>query len=221
MIPRSIAVILLADRGFGRTELARTCQQLGFHYVIRISPEVYVEGAGYRGKLSEYPHVKKGVLRRLCNVSYRKDDPVQQHVVVHWKRGLPKDRDACWFLMTDLDWSARSLVDLYGERMTIEQVFRDHKSCRNGFALRQIQVQRADRFDRLLLILALAYLLLSGLGHYCRRHYCASNWSSNTRVGECSVFTIGRRMLDQIEVPAAKAFAALLDALHHAAPKWG
>jgi hypothetical protein len=32
MIPDYVAVVLLADRGFGRTELARTCQQLGFHF---------------------------------------------------------------------------------------------------------------------------------------------------------------------------------------------
>lgn len=38
MIPEPIQVILLADRGFGRTELARFCQQHHFSYVIRISP---------------------------------------------------------------------------------------------------------------------------------------------------------------------------------------
>ena len=39
MVPRQLKVVLLADRGFGRTELGRLCQQLGFHYVIRITPD--------------------------------------------------------------------------------------------------------------------------------------------------------------------------------------
>jgi hypothetical protein len=30
LLPPELTVILLADRGFGRTELARTCQQLGY-----------------------------------------------------------------------------------------------------------------------------------------------------------------------------------------------
>jgi len=34
MLPEWITVIVVADRGFGPTELARTCQQMGFHYVI-------------------------------------------------------------------------------------------------------------------------------------------------------------------------------------------
>ena len=219
-IPASVAVIVLADRGFGRTELARVCQQLGFHYLIRISPDVYVDGRDYRGKLSAYP-VRKGICRRLRHLAYRKNDPVYQHVVVHWRRNLPKDRDECWFLMTDLAWSARTLVHLYGQRMTIEQVFRDHKNHRNGFALRHVQVQQADRFDRLLLIVALTYILLVGLGHYARKRYRPSYWSSNTRAGDCSVFTIGRCMLDRIEVLATQIFAALLTAISQPAPKWG
>ena len=36
MIPQQVQVILLADRGFGRTELARFCQNQGFNGIIRI-----------------------------------------------------------------------------------------------------------------------------------------------------------------------------------------
>jgi hypothetical protein len=45
LIPPGVPVILLADRGFGRTELAKVCQQLGFRYLIRIRPE-----CGSRGR---------------------------------------------------------------------------------------------------------------------------------------------------------------------------
>src|SRR5262249_14762572 len=36
LIPNSVRGLVLADRGFGRTELARTCQQLGFRYAVRL-----------------------------------------------------------------------------------------------------------------------------------------------------------------------------------------
>ena len=208
LLPPGVKVILLADRGFGRTELARTSQQLGIHYVIRISPDVWVEGRCYRGKLLDFP-VRKGICRVLKHVQYRKKDPVEQHVVIRWVGGLPKHRDECWFLMTDLERSAAWLSNLYAKRMPIEEFFRDGKNRRNGFALRNTKIERPERFDRLLLILVLVYLLLAGLGLHAQSRYCPSTWSTRSRAGECSVFTIGRRMLDRIEVPVPQVLAAL------------
>lgn len=220
MIPSSTSVILLADRGFGRTELARLCQDLGFRYLIRIRPDVWVETERFRGNLADYP-LKKGVRRLLRCHQFRRTNPVAQNVVVYWKQKLPKHRDECWFLMTDLERSAPALVDLYSQRMTIEQVFRDHKSRRNGFALRNILTKKAAHFDRLLLILAIAYLLLLGIGVYAKKHYCPSNWCTNTRTHECSAFIVGQRMLDRIQLSAKQALNALQAALTDAAPKWG
>jgi Transposase DDE domain len=220
LVPDSVPVILLADRGFGRTEMARLCQHLGFHYVIRIAPDVWVRCRRFHGKLLDYP-VKKGICHRLRAVAYRRHHPVQQHVVIHWRRGLPKERDECWFLMTDLDWSGRTLVELYGQRMTIEQVFRDQKNRRAGWALRNLQVTQARRLDRLLLVLAYAYVLLVGVGHYCRAQFCPSLWSSNTRPNDCSAFTIGRIMLGRVQLSPRDAFAALRFALAGVKPKWG
>src|SRR5437588_10435384 len=46
MIPRNIKVVILADRGFGRTALASFCQRQGFGYLIRIQPSVTVRLPG-------------------------------------------------------------------------------------------------------------------------------------------------------------------------------
>jgi hypothetical protein len=220
MVPAGVPVIVLADRGFGRTELARTCQQIGFHYVIRIKPDVWIDGDGYRGLLQDYP-VHKGMARRLRNVTYRADDPVTQDVVVHWKCGLPAKKDAPWFLMTDLHRPPVALTNLYAKRMTIEELFRDHKNKRNGFSLRHTKITRAARIDRLLLILALAYWLLLGLGLKARQRYRPGMWCSSNDDKQCSVFTIGRILLDALQVTAALAFAAVADAICEAAPNWG
>jgi hypothetical protein len=220
MIPEEVEVVLLADRGFGRTELARTCQQLGLHYVIRITPEVWIEGSSYRGKLSRYP-VRKGMYRLLTEVRYRRKDSVVQHVAVCWKVGLPKKRDEPWFLMTDLRWKVERLTELYGKRMTVEELFRDGKNKRNGWSLRHTKITKAERLDRLLLILALAYWLLVGLGHVARQRFQPSMWCSSNRQKECSVFTIGRIMWERMEVSPTLAFAAVVAAIAEAAQKWG
>ena len=131
MIPQSVKVVILADRGFGRTALATFCRRHGFGYVIRIKPSVTVRLKGFRGQLLDYP-VFKGIAKVLKRVSYRSDGAVTQHVVVRWRKGLPAKRDECWFLMTDQPGTARQLCKLYGKRMTTEQLFRDGKSKRNG-----------------------------------------------------------------------------------------
>lgn len=126
MLPRELPVILLADRGFGRTELGRFCQYHGFHYVIRIQGKVQVCFHGQVCRLDQYA-VRKGGCELLRQVLYRSRDPLRQDVVVRWKKGLPAKRDEPWYLMTDLPtarpearWTARRLSDLYGRRMSIE-----------------------------------------------------------------------------------------------------
>jgi hypothetical protein len=220
LLPPRISVIVLADRGFGRTEMARFCQELGFHYVIRIKPDVWVRCPGFTGKLLDYP-VKKGICRVLRCSWFRKKRPVEQQVVVRWKKGLPKKRDECWFLMSDLDQSAYQLSELYAKRMTVEEFFRDGKSRRNGYALRNTQIKHADNFDRFLLILVLTYLLLVGLGLVARRRFPPGAWCSSNRPRECSDFTIGQRMLYHLQVEPPQALAALIDNLLTASPNWG
>jgi hypothetical protein len=51
-VPGRVPVILLADHGFGRTELARTCQALGFRYLIRVKPAVWVGHPSFKGNSS-------------------------------------------------------------------------------------------------------------------------------------------------------------------------
>ena len=220
MIPPHIKVIVLADRGFGRTALATFCQRQGFGYVIRIQPKVTVRLHGFHGKLLDYP-VKKGIAKVLKRVSYRSDGAVTQNVVVHWKKNLPKKRDECWFLMTDQLGSAQQICRLYGQRMTIEQLFRDDKGKRNGWSLRDTRITKPDRIDRLLLILAIAYLLLCGVGLLAQTLFKPSAWCSSNRERECSVYTIGLIMLRKINAKPTDAFAAVLRLSESAAPNWG
>ena len=181
---------------------------------------MWVETRSFRGTLRDYP-VHKGMCQVLRDVVYRKHDPVRQHVVIRWVEGLPKKRDEPWFLMTDLGRAPRRLSRLYGKRMTVEELFRDHKNRRNGWSLRDVQVTQAERFDRLLLILAFAYLLLVGLGLRARRRYRAGMWCNSNDADQCSVFTIGRTMLDRMRQRCDTVFDAVVEATVRSAPNWG
>jgi DDE family transposase len=220
LLPPGVTVILLADRGFGRTELARTCLELGVRFLIRIRPDVRVAHPGHTGRLDDHP-VKRGMWRVLAGAEYRSDGAVRLNVVIRWRKGLPARRDEPWFLMTDLPGNAARLADLYARRVAVEELFRDGKSGRYGFGLRQTQVTRPARVDRLLLVLALALILLTGLGLVARRRYRAGEWCSTNRPTECSDVTVGRRMWDRLARPPERLLAEVVRATLLSVGNWG
>jgi hypothetical protein len=219
MIPLSVRVILLADRGFGRCALAAFLRRQHFHYLIRIQPNVRVKFQGFDGKLLDYP-VHKGVATVLRDVAYRADGAVRQNIVIRWPRNLPKHRDDCWFLMTDLSGTAGQLAACYGQRMTIEQLFRDTKNKRNGWSLRDTQMRSPQRLDRLILVLAIAYILLCGLGLIARQAHRPCDWNASSK-DQCSLYLIGLLMLEKLKTSPHQAFQAVLELSEEVSPKWG
>jgi hypothetical protein len=206
VVPRSTQVVLLADRGFGRTEMARLCQELRFDYVIRIQPNVYVQHESFHGRLLDLP-IARGQQKMLRQAFYRKQEPVTQNVAVLWQA----DEEEPWFLMTSLPrLGALKLSRIYGHRMTIEEYFRDAKSLRNGFALRLTMIRSPQRLARMLLILALAYLLLVLVGLYASRRFRSGQWSSSNRPNDCSLVLIGRTMKDRLQLPSLSILARRL-----------
>lgn len=221
-----VKIILLADRGFGRTELGRFCQRVGLDYVIRIKSKVQVKFSGQSVRLDRYP-VRRGACELHRNVLYRQHDPVRQHVVIRWKKGLPPKSDQPWYLMTNLNLdcrpaqAARRISDLYARRFDIEELFRDAKSSQFGYALGQTRITRPDRMDRLILILVLAYLLLVGLGLWSKRNLPPRLWASNNRRDECSAFTVGRLLIDQPRATRHRLLIELIAHIRRMAKNWG
>lgn len=220
MLPSGVKLILLADRGFGRTELAKTCEELKIRYLIRIKPDVRVSHSSYTGRLDEYP-VKKGMWRVLAGAEYRSDKAVSLNVVIRWKKGLPAKRDEPWFLMTNLNGNAVELTELYARRMAVEELFRDGKDGRYGLGLGQTQVTTTARLDRLILILALAIILLIGLGRVARERFRPGVWCSSNNQNECSDVTVGRRMWHQIDEPPERLIAEVVRATLASVGNWG
>lgn len=213
-LPKKAKVVILADRGFGKTDLARHCDSLELDYLIHIKPDVYVNCQRYTGLLRKY-EILPGRAHVLRKVSFRKKDPVALQVVVKAKA------QTTWFLITSLSGSAEQLTRLYSKRMSIEETFRDCKSVRSGFSLSSTQIQTAEYFDRLLLAVSLALILLCGLGLKAKAIYPPSYWSSNNRKNEQSVLSIARRMLHQAQIPPEQAVKALKQEFDSAYQNWG
>ena len=73
------------------------------------------------------------------------------------------------------------------------------KNIRYGWGLRQLKIGTAGRLERLLLVLAFAYLLLLLIGLVCRDIMSEAHWASATTKTQdqaCGL-TVGRYMLDR------------------------
>ena len=152
-----------------------------------------VQHPSFTGKLVDY-RVRRGMRRVLQQARFRASDAVTVNVVIRWRKGLPDHRDEPWFLITDLS---------------------------NGFALRHTQVTRADRFDRLLLVLVLAYLLVTGLGLRALAWLGAGAWSSTDCGRPCSAVVAGRTVWHWFRLSPKTAIAVVLQTTISAAPNWG
>lgn len=81
MPPGEVTVILLADRGFGRTERANTCRDLGLRYLIRIGPDLRVTHPSYTGRLEDST-IQKGMWWVPAGSEYRSDGVTTRNAVI-------------------------------------------------------------------------------------------------------------------------------------------
>jgi hypothetical protein len=159
-LPESVRVTLLADRGFGNQVLYESLAVLGWDFVIRFRECIYVESDGEQKPAAEWL-LPSGRARKLASAKVTADRTEIGAVVV---AKAAKMKDA-WCLATSLhELTAVQIVKLYGRRFTIEETFRDTKDLHFGMGLKATHIRRADRRDRMLLLVAMAHTLLTLLG---------------------------------------------------------
>lgn len=210
---------MLADRGFARADLARHLNATGLGYIVRVVGHVWFESDRYRGLLGDLG-LCPGEGLDLGLGWYREEDSVRRRVVAVWDRG----ESEMLTLSTNMAWPLRKLVRVFKQRMMIEELFRDEKNIRYGWGLRQLALRSPERMDRLLLILALAYLMLLLFGMLCQKGIHPSHWastSSRKRV-QVSAFVVGRLMLEDLCYAIPRLLRLLQNLLRHNARRnWG
>jgi hypothetical protein len=125
---------------------------------------------GYRMVLSRQPR-RKG-RKRLT----RQGKAGRNHTDKSASRGAREP----WILVTSLQVGAASVVYGYSLRMQIEESFRDHKSTRHGWCMRQTVTRSAERMSVMLMIASLADIVVQTAGrvHASSKH--GSGLQANT-----------------------------------------
>ena len=157
----SVAITLLADRGFGDQKLYELLALLGWDYVIRFRGAILVENALGEVRPANAWLRPGGRASILRGAKVTADKASVPGVVLVHARNMKEP----WCLATSLsNKTAAEVVKLYGRRFTIEETFRDTKDIRFGLGLSATHIGRTDRRDRLLFLFAIAHALLTLLG---------------------------------------------------------
>ena len=160
LLPQSARLLVLADAGFGQTELIRWLQERGIDYVVRLRAETIVH---YRGKSLPLGSLDTppGAPILLSGVEYRQERPVRLNLV------LSRKGNKIWYLGTSFT-DAEQTVSWYKKRFWIEEMFRDLKS---RLGLNQAHLKDEQRLARLLLGFQIAYLILALTGLYLPKRW--------------------------------------------------
>lgn len=157
-LPPNCKVVVVADRGFGRTELFRFLREQGLSYVIRVKGDAWIEASNYSGCLKDYP-LSVGQTFKLSQVSYHKTKRYQLNVVLNCAK--VKGKESSWLIVTDLPMTGRQIVGIYKRRFWCEESFRDQKQ---EFELEGVRVKEARRLENLLMALAIVFMILAVIG---------------------------------------------------------
>lgn len=162
-MPAGKEVIFIADREFRAQHWRQHLQKkLGWHLVIRLSADqtfVFLpDGTTCRLQDLAQQAVRGAPGRYWSGVRLLAQQAGPYNLAVVWDAAA----DEPWLLVSDL--AAERLPSIYLKRWSIESTFRDWKSY--GFDLETSRIEEQDRFDRLLLVLALAYGWAVRVGHW-------------------------------------------------------
>lgn len=161
-LPAGIRAVFIGDRGYARATLLHHSNALERLYILRgrAGTSVYVQGK--RRKLGELAAPSKQP-RRYRHVLYQAQLRVPVDVIAYHD----PDFEQPWWLLVPTDCGqllpTETIVELYRQRMRVEQSFRDFKT-HLGLRGLKLKVRIAARMGRLLLAFTVAYALAVAVG---------------------------------------------------------
>jgi hypothetical protein len=224
MVPAGCQVIVMTDAGF-RSSWFQLVAARGWDWIGRIRNRDLVRGAdgAWQPAKSFYPRATTTARDWGC-FTYVRSNPILCHLALikqpskgrhrlniygKKRKGQQSIKNAStqcepWLLASSLGLaylSAHTIVKLYGQRMRIEQSFRDLKNQRVGMGLSSARSQGRMRLEMLLLLAHLASFVLRLIGEAAKQQQLELQFQSTNRRQrrEISVMTLARRLIDEGE----------------------
>ena len=147
--------VLIMDRGFGYEYFLNKFVELKTNYIVRIRDlKTYVTLIRNKKRY----HISELVERVrnepiLFKVLYKGNVPINVVIV---KKG-----NSTWALATNLD-NPKTVIELYKQRMKIEEAFKDWKST--GFNIEKMQIRDWNILHKMIWCVVIAHMILYLLG---------------------------------------------------------
>lgn len=174
---RDIALVTVADRGFGNRRWLRAVRERGWHFVQRLAGLFFAEVEEYIGTLSEMGLRRGAKPKDWGSGVFGEKGEIKGHLITVYD----KDAKEPWYLVTDLEGvCAAEVVGIYRKRMWIEALFRDCKNRDWGLRLDAVKLKDYRRYERLFVVFALAYIFLSAFGAAAEHEGFDRGFKANT-----------------------------------------
>lgn len=190
LLPPNVEIMILGDREFGQPDMITLLRQYNWDYCLRLKRNYWVYSLkwGLWLRLSELT-LEPGQSRFFTNVWLTKSKQVGG---LHLALALDENSDDPWIIATSQTPSARTLRE-YARRFACEELFSDMKA--RGFHLETSQLQHAERFSKLVLVVALLIVWMITLARQVRIQRLDRQLTYRYAQGRYSLFQIGRRWL--------------------------
>lgn len=220
ILPAGCEPIVMTDAGFHATWFKAVAAR-GWAFVGRIrGRELVQRGAGAWMRATGFYQQAKERASDLGHYNYARSNPIGVRLVlvklpargrhrlnIYGRRRAGRTSTKCaraaqdpWLLAASMrldHLSAPTIVQLYAQRMRIEQSFRDTKNLRLGQGLQTTRSRTRERLQMLLLIGHLAAFVQRLIGEEAKAHQLEFNFMATRRTTrpEISTLTLARRIL--------------------------
>ena len=160
LLPDDSQIVLLGDREFRSVSLIRFCKRNDWGFRLRVKNDTWVRHQRKWFQLRDLPLSCGGRPIYLQSAYLTK----KRHGPINLACCFDLGEDEPMYVATNQPASGRTFLE-FTKRMHIEEMFRDFKEA--GFRVHKCRIQVKERLDRLLLIVALAYIFLIHLGYRC------------------------------------------------------
>ena len=166
LIPESVKVTIVADRGFCDTKLMEFLKQLNFHYIIRIRSNILVWEEGKEACVASEYVQEKGRIKTIRDAKITHEKyAVATFVCIK----AEKMKQAWCIVSSDPQLSGSGIVKWYTKRWGCEPQFRDTKDIYHGMGLSKTHIRDPKKRDRLLFIHEISTIILTFLGAACEK----------------------------------------------------
>lgn len=158
--PACPQIWVIGDREFQDVALQAMIEhELGWHYVQRITHNLWLFPRRGQPFQPNQLGLRSGECRSVAEVSVTRQHAGPAHFIAYWAEG----EDEPWYLISDQP-VGRHTLHIYDRRSWVEPMYRDFKSY--GWNIEASRITNPQRFSRLLLGIALAYVCLIQLASW-------------------------------------------------------